>query len=115
MSQVEYEHLMINNTHISDAFVYFSFVIKNARKLSKLYNEIAHHDFPFRSKFFLFNDSVLVIAERGKHHDWKKSGKRFLSKWKVKYQEPLAIFIYNDNNKMITCVMDLKRLVRSKI
>jgi hypothetical protein len=67
LSRIGYEHLTVKNNSITEDFVYFALITKNKYALSKLYDEIAQHNFPFRYKPFLFNDFVMVIAERGEH------------------------------------------------
>ena len=96
---IDYPDLFLLDKNRSHSITMVAFLTPNAEALPLVYDALQRYSFPSNHKLFALSDFILCVQENEKIESIRDVYHSFLSRWKERMDEPLAIVINVDSSK----------------
>ncbi|MFE8698488.1 helix-turn-helix domain-containing protein [Cytobacillus sp. FJAT-53684] len=96
---IDYPDLVLLDKNRSNPITMVAFLTPNAETLPLIYDALQRYSFPDKHRLFALSDFILCVQENEKIESIREVYHSFLSRWKERIDEPLAIVINIDSSR----------------
>ncbi|MBY0121227.1 response regulator transcription factor [Bacillus sp. S/N-304-OC-R1] len=98
-NSIDYPDLFLSDHHYDERMIMVAFLTPNTDSLQLVYEALQRYPLPGKYKLFALSDFILCIQETEKAEALQEVYHSFLTRWKERIDEPLAIFINFDSTQ----------------
>ncbi|WP_071460796.1 helix-turn-helix domain-containing protein [Bacillus massilinigeriensis] len=95
--EIDYTELFINENKAKKPVTMTAFLTPNPETLSLIYEALHRFSFTLKTKVFVLTNFILCVQESDDSIDFQEEYRSFMSLWKERSDDPLAIVTYRAN------------------
>ncbi|MBP2242449.1 YesN/AraC family two-component response regulator [Cytobacillus eiseniae] len=96
---LDYPDLFLTDNYQASPITMVAFLTPNTESLQYVYEALQSYSFPGKQQIFALSEFILCVQENAEIESIREVYHSFLSRWKERMDEPLAIVIHNNTSR----------------